>query len=240
MTTHRQQVEFLKNSVVNNRVPQAIIFNGPKGVGKKQIALDFIKQVHSGEMCGQDLIEIELLGKEIQIEQIRELQKDLSFKPQFSDRKIVIINKVEAMNKLAQNCFLKTLEEPKSNALFILITDKYKTLLPTIISRCAVLKFYNTKAKALDKNIAQKMQGIIAGDLESKFVFAEKISKENGLAVQNFFENLISYLRQILLANIEESRGVVEKIKLAQKLQYLVNTTNINKRLVLENLMLNI
>ncbi len=240
MDLHKQQCKFLENAVKNDRVPQAIIFNGPKGVGKKQVALDFIKLVNNGEIYSQDLIEIEPEGKEIQIDQIRELQKTLSFKPQFSDRKTVIVNQVESMNKLAQNCFLKTLEEPKSNALFILITDKYRILLPTIISRCAVLKFYRTEAEKLDKSTEQKMSEIISGDLESRFTFAEKIAKANSQAVISFFENLIKYLRQILLVNIDQNRGVVEKIKLAQELQYLVNTTNINKRLVLENLFLNI
>lgn len=240
ISLHQQQVRFLKNSVANNRVPQAIIFNGPKGIGKKQVALDFIKLVGDGKIYSQDLIEIEPAGKEIQIDQIRELQRALSFKPQFTNRKTVIVNRVEVMSRLAQNCFLKTLEEPKSNALFILITDKYKMLLPTIISRSAILKFYREEPEELDQNIAQKMSEIISGDLESRFNFAQKISKENGMAVQDFFENLIKYLRQILLANIEQNRGVVDKIKLAQKLQYLVNSTNINKRLVLENLFLNI
>jgi DNA polymerase-3 subunit delta' len=81
-------------------------------------------------------------GGQIQINQIRDLFWRLALKPIKASLKVAIINQAHLMTREAQNCFLKTLEEPRGNSLLILITEYPNFLLPTILSRCQIIKFY--------------------------------------------------------------------------------------------------
>lgn len=230
----KTQWELLKRAVKNNRVPQAMIFSGPKGTGKGETALEFVKLLQ-GE---SDLILIEPQEKQIQIDQIRDLQRALIFKPRFGDFKPVIIDDAHTLNILAQNCFLKTLEEPPGKALFILITPYPEMLLPTIRSRCGFLKFFPTEQpKARSK---AEIEALLQKDLSAKFAFAEKFGKKNSEEVQNFLSNLIIYLRNLLLEDLKNSEELKQKIEMVENLTFLLSTTNINQRLALENLMLNL
>lgn len=244
----KTQWELLKRAVKNNRIPQAMIFSGPKGTGKRETAFQFVRLLQ-GE---SDLISIEPQEKQIQIDQIRDLQRALSFKPRFGDFKPVIIDDAHTLNTLAQNCFLKTLEEPPGKALFILLTPYPEMLLPTIRSRCAFLKFFPTEQpKAKD---TAEIEALLQKDLSAKFAFAEKFGKKNSEEVQNFLSNLIIYLRNLLLEDLKNSEAhlsfcgakiwageeLKQKIEMVENLKFLLSTTNINQRLALENLMLNI
>ncbi len=231
------QKKFLQNAIVNNRVPQAIIFAGQVGLGKKQVALDFVKELHNGVIQEQDLIIIEPQEKEIQIDQIRELQQALNFRPQFASFKTVLIVQAHSLNKLAQNCFLKTLEEPQSKAVFILITAYPEMLLPTIRSRCALLKFFPSSPPKADSS--SEAQSLLAKDLASRFAFVEKFAKKSSPQdLQAFLGNLVKHLRGLLLADPVSNYRIKEKIEKAENIKFLLSTTNINQRLALENLML--
>ena len=191
---HKTQWQFLKKIIENDRIPQAMIFTGIDSLGKKKVALEFIKFLNcqreshtqlpslktcvsssqgiftknkdlKGEPCqsclsckliekGQhpDLILITPEKNEIQISQIRELQKALNLKPRLSDFKLVIIDDAQCLNSQSQNCLLKTLEEPKGNSLLILITSNLESLFETIRSRCQILKFYPVSLQELEEN----------------------------------------------------------------------------------------
>ena len=136
---HKSQKEFLKRLAENKRIPHAFLFVGENSLGKKKAAFEFIKFLGGDE---DDIIMLQPQKKEIQINQVRDLQKSLRLRPRLSNLKSVIIDNAQSLNDGAQNCLLKTLEEPRGNVFFFLISSCPEMLLPTIRSRCAILKFY--------------------------------------------------------------------------------------------------
>ena len=152
----------LIKSISNNTVLHSYMFIGSNGIGKKMIAKQFAKMVlceNSGadsgfEECDNcksciefnsgnnpDFICIEPDGKNIKIEQIREMQTKVVEKPVNSKKKIYIIDDADLMTKEAQNCLLKTLEEPPEYIVIILIVSNESKILTTIKSRCMKLFF---------------------------------------------------------------------------------------------------
>jgi DNA polymerase-3 subunit delta' len=180
---HKTQWEFLKKLVESERIPQALLFVGEDSLGKRKIALEFIKLLNCQEKdiklkpcqtCFScTLIEknkhpdVILLApkesrsretslqdkKEIQISQIRDLKKSLNLRPQFATQKAVIINDAHTLNSQAQNCLLKTIEEPRGKVLFSLITSHPEMLLETVRSRCETLKFYPVHPQEMIKHL---------------------------------------------------------------------------------------
>lgn len=155
---HDRQWRFLINALTSERVSPAYLFFGPEGIGKKALALQFAKalnclkpdefpcnrclsckKVNSGNHPDVSLIAAE--GQEIKIEQIRDLQRDVRFRPLEGEYKIYIIDDAHQLNEWAANCFLKTLEEPPSFAILILVSAHPYLLPPTILSRCQGLRF---------------------------------------------------------------------------------------------------
>lgn len=156
----------LSRSLAKGKTAHAYLFEGIEGCGKKKTALAFIEAVFCGrdEGCGQcsscrkiahlqhpDLHLIEPDGAFIKIDQIRELQKDLSYRPYEAPRKACIIDGVDRLNPAAGNALLKTLEEPPGNALLILLTAHADAVLPTILSRCQRLHFPALPQSAIEE-----------------------------------------------------------------------------------------
>ncbi|MDD5639628.1 MAG: hypothetical protein PHR47_02380 [Candidatus Pacebacteria bacterium] len=159
---HKKEKELLNRLIENNNIPHAILFSGPKKIGKKKIAVEFIKSIFCSNkpngwgFCSEcyscrnidsntipdfSLIEPREDSKEIKIEQIRELQEKFCLTSFSGGYKAGIIDDAHLMNHHAQNSFLKTLEEPKGKTILILITDRPDSLLPTINSRVQNMKF---------------------------------------------------------------------------------------------------
>ncbi|AEF92946.1 DNA polymerase III, delta prime subunit [Desulfotomaculum nigrificans CO-1-SRB] len=156
---HREIVQILKNAVQRDRVAHAYLFLGPQGVGKQTVARAFARVLLcdrpiDGDACGRcrscqqmahdnhpDLHFMEPAGASIKIEQIRELLRKVQFKPYQAERQVFMLEMAEAMTTEAANCFLKTLEEPGSQSVFLLISHRPYALLPTILSRCQQLQF---------------------------------------------------------------------------------------------------
>ena len=149
-------IAVLSRSLAADKIAHAYLFDGIEGCGKKKTALAFIEAVFCGqsEGCGHcpscrklaagqhpDLHLVEPDGAFIKIDQIRELQRNLSFRPFEAPKKACIIDGVDRLNIAAGNSLLKTLEEPPGNALLILITDNPGGVLPTVLSRCQRLHF---------------------------------------------------------------------------------------------------
>ena len=156
----QQNWEHLCSYIAQQRIPQALLITGNKGLGKQQLANQFAEALlctepqDDGTACGlcsscllvnaethPDLIRIqpEEPGKGIGIGQIRSLITRLTLKPQFETYRAVIINPADKMNNAAANAFLKCLEEPTERTLIILISEKPSKLPATIISRCQKL-----------------------------------------------------------------------------------------------------
>jgi len=154
---HQKQIKFLRKMAESGKIPHALLFSGEAQLGKKTIALHFISQLFKeNPLFHPDFILITPIKKQIQIDQIRELSWRLSLKPMKAPLKAAIIDKAHSMTKEAQNCFLKTLEEPKGNTLLILITEHPNFLLPTIISRCEMIKFYPVGKEEIRKFLKEK------------------------------------------------------------------------------------
>lgn len=156
---HQQIIQTLKNSLQRDRVAHAYLLMGPPGIGKQTVARAFAQVLLcesslNGNPCGKcracaqlaggnhpDLHLIEPSGASLKIEQIRELQKKVQLKPYQANRQVFLIEKAEAMTLEAANCFLKTLEEPSGQTVFLLLSDQPYALLPTILSRCQQMHF---------------------------------------------------------------------------------------------------
>ena len=157
---HSKQLETLCLALAHGRLHHAYLFVGAAGLGKKTIGLSLAKAIHcsvaSGDFCGEcadcariqdgnhpDVRLIEPLAgkKEISIQQIRELEKELNLRSFSGNKKIVILDPATLMNLSAQNALLKTLEEPPNDSLLILIAASVGELLPTLRSRCLRVSF---------------------------------------------------------------------------------------------------
>ena len=116
----------LKKSLEQNKVSHSYLFIGKQGIGKKLIAKDFAKGILESELYenNPDLLYIEPDGNSIKIEQIRQIQKEIQEKPIVSNKKVCIIDDADKMTKEAQNCLLKTLEEPPTYTTIILVRRK--------------------------------------------------------------------------------------------------------------------
>jgi len=156
----RHQLDILRLALVNNRLHHAYLFTGPEGVGKRTIALALAMALHctekNGDFCCRcaecarimarnhpDVRVIERLAdkKEISIQQIRDMEKELRYRSFSGGRKIAIVDPATLLNPASQNALLKTLEEPPPDSLLILIAASAGALLPTLRSRCLRLSF---------------------------------------------------------------------------------------------------
>ena len=148
----------LKETITKGNILHSYMFFGNEGIGKKIFALEFAKMIlcenqknSPCEKCksciefdsnnNPDFFFIEPDGNSIKIDQIRNMQKGMLEKPIISSKKVYIINNAETMTKEAQNCLLKTLEEPPKFATIILVGSNETAFLPTIKSRCTILYF---------------------------------------------------------------------------------------------------
>ena len=145
---NKQIKEVLEKSILNGIRTHSYLFVGIQGIGKKMIATEFAEQILDIGQENQlksdnhpDFLLIEPDGNSIKIEQIRSLQKKIQEKPIISNHKVYIIDNADTMTQDAQNCLLKTLEEPPEFAKIILIGSSENSFLPTIKSRCMILSF---------------------------------------------------------------------------------------------------
>ena len=148
--------KILTNTIQNNKILHSYLFIGPEGIGKKLFAKEFAKGILCNEQkacnncksCVQfdtnnnpDFYQIDNGEESIKIEQIRLMQTKILEKPIVSTRKVYIINGADKMTKEAQNCLLKTLEEPPEYITIILIGSNESLFLNTIKSRCTKIIF---------------------------------------------------------------------------------------------------
>lgn len=134
--------KYMINSIKNGKVNHAYIFDGIEGIGKETFANELAKILLETLNLenAPDCIRVRPNGNSIKISQIRSLQLDIVIKPH-KKYKIYIIDESEKMTVEAQNALLKTLEEPPEYAIIILVTNNKESLLPTIRSRCEIVKF---------------------------------------------------------------------------------------------------
>lgn len=158
----------LIHSAEINKTSHSYLFIGTEGIGKKLIAEEFAKMLLAVKDTenSPDFSIIEPDGNSIKIEQIREFQKKVSEKPIISNKKVYIINDSDKMTVEAQNCLLKTLEEPPEFVTIILIGSNENSFLSTIKSRCMILHF----EKISDEQIQKYLQDNHQTEINSKIM----------------------------------------------------------------------
>ncbi|OGZ35399.1 MAG: hypothetical protein A3A94_00440 [Candidatus Portnoybacteria bacterium RIFCSPLOWO2_01_FULL_43_11] len=238
---HRRILEYLKKSVQKNNVAHAYLFVGPENVGKKTIALEFIKILIGEETeagVHPDILIIEPKAaekegikkeKEIGIDEARQIRRQMSLSPYKAPYKIVLINQAERMTRDAANALLKTLEEPSGKAVLILIAANPQLLFPTIVSRCQIIKFLPVPIEEIKKSLYNKKYKI----QNTKYETIIRLSSGRpGLAIQYLKnpkllekqEELLKELQKIIQSDLNERYQYVENLsKDATKARQIIN-----------------
>lgn len=203
--------QILQKSIQNNTISHSYMFVGIQGIGKKIIAKEFAKNI----LClntdnNPDFSIIGPDGNSIKIEQIRELQKKIQEKPIISNNKVYIIDDADMMTQEAQNCLLKTLEEPPEYATIILIGSNENLFLPTIKSRCMILHFEPISNENIKKYL-QTALAISNIDDEMLDIFQGSIGKAIELKdKREEYEKIIAFVENL------DKKDIIDLYKLAE------------------------
>jgi DNA polymerase-3 subunit gamma/tau len=150
-----QVTKTLKNSIEDNKIPSAILFCGPRGVGKTSCARIFAREINnftSEDDLSFNIFELDAASNN-KVEDIRDLIDKVRIPPQSGKYKVYIIDEVHMLSKNAENAFLKTLEEPPQYIVFILATTEKNKILPTILSRCQIYDFNRISENEISENL---------------------------------------------------------------------------------------
>ena len=190
--------DILEKSIENNQVTHSYLMIGMQGIGKKLIAKEFAKEILGRDIINNpDFIYIEPEADMIKIEKIRQLQKEIQEKPIISKKKVYLIDNADLMNKEAQNCFLKTLEEPPEFAVIILIGSNENSFLPTIKSRCMILHYKELNDEEIreylqkefnEQNISQNLIDIAGGSIGRAIKLKNK--QDEYLKIEEIINNI--------------------------------------------------
>lgn len=212
--------KYLRNSIKNDKINHAYMFEGIDGIGKKTLTKELAKILLDMENVenSPDYINIFPDGNSIKISQIRKLQTDIIVRPH-KDYKIYIINYAEKMTIEAQNALLKTLEDPPEYAIIILITNNKESLLDTIKSRCEIIKFLPIGTRDLENYLVKN--GLDGSRAKLLSIFSRgSISKALELAKSSDFnimrDDIQDYIQTIFdkkIVDILEIPSYMEKYK---------------------------
>ena len=167
----------LENAIQNNQLPQAMLFCGPRGVGKTTCARILAKKINGADESSDfsyNIFELDAASNN-GVDDIRNLIDQVRIPPQTGNYKVYIIDEVHMLSGQAFNAFLKTLEEPPKYAIFILATTEKHKVIPTILSRCQIYDFKKISSSDIKTHlefIANKEN--ISFDDESLFLIANK------------------------------------------------------------------
>ena len=226
----------LQNLLVEKRLPHALLFVGPKGIGKFLAATMIAAAIfydneekYEAVMQHPDLHILKPEGQTIKIEQVRQLENDISLAPYEAEQRVIIIDQAESMTVQSANSLLKTLEEPIGNVLFMLIVSNRQMLLDTILSRCMVVDFQPISREVLaqalgNQGIEHEEAAVIARLANGSLAKALEFLQENALEVRNM---ALECLEQLCAADMEyvwkqsSVFGEMERTKLSQVLHDL-------------------
>lgn len=201
----------LKNAIDSSKLAQALLFCGPRGVGKTTCARIVARMINGFEEKAEvntlNIFELDAASNN-SVEDIRNLIDQVRYPPQYGKFKVYIIDEVHMLSNQAFNAFLKTLEEPPSYAIFILATTEKHKVIPTILSRCQIFDFNRIQIsdiarqlkKIADREkikteeaalhlIAQKADGALR-DALSIFDLMVTFSHGKGVTFQDALNNL--------------------------------------------------
>jgi DNA polymerase III subunit delta' len=225
---HERNIAVLQRILASHKLAHAYLFAGIDGCGKKKTALAFIGAAFckATETCGScpscrkmaanshpDLHLLEPDGAFIKIDQVRELQRELSYRPYEAPRKACIIDGADRLNPAAGNALLKTLEEPPGNALIILLATSIDNVLPTIRSRCQGLFFQGIPEQMIRDYLGR--QGVAAETAQVSAALADgSLAKALDLSSADFMAErttLLSSVSGVTLTRIADLFAIAEK-----------------------------
>ena len=173
---HKDIINYIRSAVTENRVSHAYILNGERGAGKKMLAslfaMTLLCEKQGPEPCNEchscrqansgnhpDIIRVtHEKPNSISVDDIRrQVNDDIQIKPYQGPWKIYIIAEADLMTVQAQNALLKTIEEPPAYAVIFLLTENAEALLPTITSRCVMLKLRTIKDTLIRKYLMEQL-----------------------------------------------------------------------------------
>ncbi|HJD45623.1 MAG TPA: DNA polymerase III subunit delta', partial [Candidatus Mediterraneibacter norfolkensis] len=233
---HKNIIKYIESAVSADAVSHAYILNGERGSGKKMLASLFSMSLQcqnrqeDGDACGKcqsckqavsgnhpDIIRVtHEKPNTISVDDIREqVNNDIVIKPYSSKYKIYIIPDADMMSVQAQNALLKTIEEPPEYAVIMLLTENAETLLPTIRSRCVMMKLRNIKDQLVKKYLMEQME-VPDYKADVCVAFAQgNMGKAILLATSDYFneikEEAVQLLRNIDEMDVSELMEAVKK-----------------------------
>ena len=293
---NEKKINILRQIIKSNNIPHAMIFSGPEMIGKKKIAIEFIKNIFCEDLCGEcyfcksiennpDINIISPVEGNIEIEEIRKAKERLSLKPYYNKIKALIIDDSHLMKSDAQNALLKMLEEPKGDTLIIFITPFREMLLKTIRSRAQEIKFSLVGNEDIEKYLislgasskkAKEISLISSGQIgkainffedkskmdffnksiediiflsrssiSQRFQYAEKL-KDDKIKIIEILDIWERFLRREILLKVFNYKSSVnyslqktkELIDELEKIKYIIESSNINKRIAFESLLI--
>jgi len=253
---YKKQKKFLEQSFINKKLAHSYILSGPREVNKMEFILKFVKFINcmnenEYSFCGtcDNCLKIEqnkfidlVIKDDLSMDRIREIKNELIYPPYKADYRIIILNNTEQIRDDAASFLLKTLEEPKKRNLFFLLTNNLFQLLPTIKSRCQILKFNpvpRSKAGARKFIFKDFFVDLKKKTIIEKFSFIKNLKEEDHL---NFTEEAIFFFHDKIFTSLSKDYSKNEYLiilKNFKKAYFLINKTNTNSRLILENILLN-
>ena len=201
-------VKTLSNAIKNDNIPQALLFCGPRGVGKTSCARILAKTINDlKENFEYNIFELDAASNN-SVEDIRSITDQIRIPPQIGKYKVYIIDEVHMLSNAAFNAFLKSLEEPPKHVVFILATTEKNKIIPTILSRCQIYDFKKV-------------------DIESITKLLSNICKDKKI---KFDENSLSLIAQKSDGSIRDSLSMFDRLVSFTDSNLTINevTTNLN------------
>lgn len=233
---HEWAVDMLKKHVIHNTTRHAYLFAGPPGLGRRTLALRFAQALNCqtpsepGIPCGQcrdckqiaamqhadlAIVQADAEGGTLKVDQIRETRKILTYKPYQSKYRVALFLRFHEANDSAANALLKTLEEAPSYAVLILTADTPEQLLPTIVSRCEVLRLRPLKIEEVrhaleDKGFETNQSKWIAHISGGRFGYARRLLESE--SILDMREERLNDLQTLMSASRVEKFSYADKL----------------------------